>query len=141
MGLWGAGGGKDGAVKNCWARRGAGAALLAVGMILAVGCARAAAPAPASTVKAVPLRAAPVVPGRVTVAQVRTADGSKITIATFTGSVSYVLHNGSADPGKLLAAKVTADLAARGVTVTQAQIHARMDQLMEQAIAEVKAGT
>jgi hypothetical protein len=106
LGLWGAGGGKDGAVKNCWARRGAGAALLAVGMILAVGCARAAAPAP--TVKAVPLRAAPVVPGRVTVAQVRTADGSKITIATFTGSVSYVLHNGSADPGKLLAAEVTA---------------------------------
>jgi hypothetical protein len=79
-------------------------------MILAVGCARAAPPSSkaASTVKAVPLRAAPVVPGRVTVAQVRTADGSKITIATFTGSVSYVLHNGSADPGKLLAAKVTA---------------------------------
>ncbi len=58
--------------------------------------------------KALPLRAAPVVPGRVTVTQVRTADGSKITIATFTGSVSYVLHNGSQDPGKLLAGAVTA---------------------------------
>ncbi|HEY4854542.1 MAG TPA: hypothetical protein VII22_27460, partial [Streptosporangiaceae bacterium] len=96
-------------MKNCLARRGVGAALLAVGMILAVGCAPAAAPSSkAVPQRAVPLRAAPVVPGRVTVAQVRTADGSKITIATFTGSVSYVLHNGSTDPGKLLAAKVTA---------------------------------
>jgi hypothetical protein len=78
-------------------------------MILAVGCARAAAPSSkAAPLRAAPLRAAPVVPGRVTAAQVRTADGSKITIATFTGSVSYVLHNGSADPGQLLAAKVTA---------------------------------
>ena len=78
-------------------------------MILAVGCARAAAPSSkAVPLRAVPLRAAPAVPGRVTVAQVRAADGSKITIATFTGSVTYVLHNGSVDPGKLLAAKVTA---------------------------------
>jgi len=44
----------------------------------------------------------------VTASPVRTADGSKITIATFTGSVSYVLHNGSVDPGKLLAGEVTA---------------------------------
>jgi hypothetical protein len=73
-------------------------------LVLAAGCGRDAAPA----VKAVRLRAAPVVPGRVTVSQVRTADGSKITIATFAGSVSYVLHNGSADPGKLLAGEVTA---------------------------------
>jgi hypothetical protein len=96
-------------VKNRAARRGVGAALAAVGMILAVGCGQAAAPSvKAMPLRATPLRAAPVVPGRVTVAQVRTADGSKITIATFTGSVSYVLHNGSTDPGKLLAAEVTA---------------------------------
>jgi hypothetical protein len=86
-----------------------GLAAVALGLVLltAAGCAREAAPA---AVKAVPLRAraAPAVPGRVTVAQARTADGSKITIATFTGSVSYVLHNGSVDPGKLLAAEVTA---------------------------------
>ncbi|MGH3210133.1 MAG: hypothetical protein ACRDNO_20500 [Trebonia sp.] len=87
-----------------WPGRRLGAALVAAGLILATGCARAEAP----RLKAVPLRAAPVVPGRVTVAQVRTADGSKITIATFSGSVSYVLHNGSVDPGKLLAAEVTA---------------------------------
>lgn len=93
-----------GAVKIRWSARSVGTALLAVGLILAAGCAREAAPA----VKAVPLRAVPVVPGRVTVAQVRSADGSKITIATFTGSVSYVLHNGSVDPGKLLAGEVTA---------------------------------
>ena len=96
-------------MKNRWARRGTGAALVAVGMILAVGCARTTAPSSKATpLRAVPLRAAPVVPGRVTMTQVRTADGSKITIATFTGSVSYVLHNGSTDPGKVLAAKVTA---------------------------------
>ena len=95
-------------MKNCWSARGAGAVLLAVGLILAAGCAREAAPAQAAPRRAAPLRAAPVVPGRVTVSQVRTADGSKITIATFTGSVSYVLHNGSADPGKLLAGEVTA---------------------------------
>ena len=38
-------------------------------------------------------------------------------------------------------AKVTADLAARGVAITEAQIQAKMDELMAQAIAEVKAGT
>ena len=54
------------------------------------------------------LRAAPVVPGRVAVSQARTADGSRITVVAFTGSVTYVLHNGSADPGKLLAAQVAA---------------------------------
>ena len=50
----------------------------------------------------------PVVPGRVLVTRVRAKDGSKIAIATFTGDVVYVLHNGSQDPGKLLAGKVTA---------------------------------
>jgi hypothetical protein len=79
------------------------AAGLGLALLAAAGCARAAAPA-----RAVPLRAAPVLPGRVSVAQVRAADGSKITIATFSGSVTYVLHNGSADPGKLLAGRVTA---------------------------------
>ena len=96
-------------MKIRWSARGAGTILLAVGLILAAGCAREAAPAvKAAPLRAAPLRAAPAVPGGVTVAQVRTADGSKITIATFTGSVSYVLHNGSADPGKLLAGEVTA---------------------------------
>ena len=82
----------------------AAAAGLALVLFSTAGCARAIVPAD----KALPLRAARVVPGRVTVTQVRTADGSKITIATFTGSVSYVLHNGSEDPGKLLAGAVTA---------------------------------
>ena len=97
-----------------------GLAAVALGLVLltAAGCAREAAPA---AVKAVPLRAraAPAVPGRVTVAQARTADGSKITIATFTGSVSYVLHNGSVDPGKLLAAKVTAGPKITGTSRTR----------------------
>jgi hypothetical protein len=76
---------------------------LGLALLVAAGCARGEAPA-----KAVPLRAAPVLPGRVSVSHVRAADGSKITIATFSGSVTYVLHNGSADPGKLLAGQVTA---------------------------------
>ena len=35
----------------------------------------------------------------------RTADGSKITVAVFRGPVSYVLHNGATDPGALAAEK------------------------------------
>ena len=36
---------------------------------------------------------------RVTVTRMRTADGSVVTVATFSGPVTYVLHNGSEDPG------------------------------------------
>ena len=36
---------------------------------------------------------------RVTVTRMRTADGSVVTVATFTGPVTYVLHDGSEDPG------------------------------------------
>ena len=38
---------------------------------------------------------------RVTFSRVRAADESVITIATFRGPVTYVLHNGSQDPGRL----------------------------------------
>jgi hypothetical protein len=37
--------------------------------------------------------------------------------------------------------KVMGDLAAKGVAVTEAQIRAKMDELMVQAIVQVKAGT
>ena len=37
--------------------------------------------------------------------------------------------------------KVIADLAAKGVAITEAQIRVRMDELMPQAIAQVNAGT
>jgi len=37
--------------------------------------------------------------------------------------------------------KVTADLAAKGITVTEPQLRARMDELLLQAIQQVKAGT
>lgn len=36
---------------------------------------------------------------RVVLSTVRTADGAVITVAVFRGPVTYVLHNGSADPG------------------------------------------
>jgi hypothetical protein len=77
-------------------------AALLLALLAAAGCARGSARA------AVPLRAAPVLPGRVAVSGVRAADGSKITLVAFSGSVTYVLHNGSADPGPLLAGRVTA---------------------------------
>jgi hypothetical protein len=38
-------------------------------------------------------------------------------------------------------AKVAADLAAKGVAITETQIRVKMDELMAQAIAQVKAGT
>ena len=37
--------------------------------------------------------------------------------------------------------KVMGDLAAKGIAVTEAQIRAKMDELMAQAIVQVKAGT
>jgi hypothetical protein len=37
--------------------------------------------------------------------------------------------------------KVTADLAARGTAITEAEVRAKMDELMLLAIAQVKAGT
>ena len=45
--------------------------------------------------------AVPSGPPRVTFSRVRTTDRSVITIATFRGPVTYVLHNGSRDPGRL----------------------------------------
>ena len=45
---------------------------------------------------------------RVTVSQIRTADGSVVTVAAFRGPVQYVLHNGSRDPGPGYAALVRA---------------------------------
>src|SRR5258705_4310955 len=37
--------------------------------------------------------------------------------------------------------KVTRDLAAKGIAVTEAQLRAKMDELLAQAVAQVKAGT
>src|SRR5260370_42373525 len=65
--------------------------------------------APASTRVGVPLaRPHPVpVPPRVNVTKARMKDGSVVTVATFTGPATYVLHAGSLDPA-LAAARVTA---------------------------------
>jgi hypothetical protein len=41
----------------------------------------------------------PLPPARVSISRARTADGSVVTVATFSGPVRYVLHNGSTDPG------------------------------------------
>jgi hypothetical protein len=41
----------------------------------------------------------------VKLSRVRTADGSVLTVATFLGPVTYVLHNGASDPGWAASAK------------------------------------
>ena len=48
------------------------------------------------------------------VSEVRTADGSIVTVATFRGPVQYVLHNGSEDPGPGAAGLVRAGPAVTG---------------------------
>ena len=57
--------------------------------------------------------APPPPPPRVTVIRTRTADGSVVTVATFSGPVTYVLHNGSEDPG-YAAGRVQAGPVVRG---------------------------
>jgi len=52
-------------------------------------------------------------PPRVTVTRLRTPDGSVMTVATFSGPLTYVLHNGSEDPGAA-AGRVKAGPAVRG---------------------------
>jgi hypothetical protein len=55
-------------------------------------------PEASRTARAVPVPPPPPAP-KVTVTRTRTADGSLVTLATFSGPVRYVLHNGSEDPG------------------------------------------
>jgi len=73
--------------------------------------------APASTRAGVPVaRPHPVpvpVPPKVTVTRTRTRDGSVVTVATFSGPVTYALHDGSLDPG-LAAGRVKAGPAVHG---------------------------
>ena len=71
------------------------------GSVATAGPARPAATPTASASASVP---AP----QVAVSEVRTADGSVVTVATFRGPVQYVLHNGSQDPGPAAAGLVRA---------------------------------
>jgi hypothetical protein len=52
-------------------------------------------------------------PAAATVTRMRMKDGSVVTVATFSGPVTYVLHDGSEDPG-LAAGRVKAGPAVRG---------------------------
>jgi predicted secreted protein len=72
------------------------------------------AKATASPATASPAAPADTGPPRITFAQVRTADGSVVTLATFHGAVRYVLHNGSQDPGPAYAHLVQAGPAVTG---------------------------
>ena len=100
------------------------AAALLVGLCAAAACSPApgrpaASPATSATsaVRADPAatsRVIPQGPPRITVSRIRTADGSVVTVAVFSGQVQYVLHNGSEDPGPAYAALVRAGPAVSG---------------------------
>ncbi len=74
-----------------------------------------AQPSASQAAKAIP--AAPTAP-QVTVTRMRTADGSVVTVATFAGPVTYVLHDGSEDPGAA-AGRVKAGPAVAGAERTR----------------------
>ena len=74
-----------------------------------------ASPAPVTRSAAAPAPT-PLPRPRVRITRVRTADGTRVTIATFLGPVRYVLHNGSADPGPAASGRVRA-----GPAVTDAE--------------------
>jgi hypothetical protein len=76
-----------------------------------VGSAARTSPGASPTASAV---TAPVPMPQVVISQVRTEDGSVVTVATFVGPVQYVLHNGSADPGPAAAGLVHAGPAVAG---------------------------
>jgi hypothetical protein len=97
-----------GAVDLSGWRRGIRIGLLIGAMAVAAGCTAQLTAVKAvvkkTTTPAVKHTSAPLVPVRVAFSRVRAADGSVITIARFTGSATYVLHNGSQDPGALAGA-------------------------------------
>jgi len=97
-------------------------ALAALGMVAACSspaATTAASPAavtaraPARSVKPRPKPTPKPPPARVTVTRTRMADGAVVTVAVFRGPVTYVLHDGSEDPG-LAAGRVTAGPAVSG---------------------------
>ena len=58
---------------------------------------------------------------------------------TYAKDVIAAEFHGAGDPD--VVRKVMGDLTAKGIAVTEAQIRAKMDELMTQAIVQVKAGT
>ncbi|MFZ0231042.1 MAG: hypothetical protein WAL41_29790 [Mycobacterium sp.] len=78
------------------------------------GSVTAAAPTRPAGTPTASATAASVLPPQVAVSEVRTADGSIVTVATFRGPVQYVLHNGSQDPGPAAAGLVRAGPAVTG---------------------------
>jgi hypothetical protein len=92
---------------NRWKSFGLGLALAAAA-VAAAGCGGHPAGSPASTAtppaSARPVATATVDPARVSFSRVKAPDGSVVTLATFSGAVRYVLHDGSQDPGSLAGA-------------------------------------
>jgi hypothetical protein len=99
------------------------AAAFLVGLCAAAACSSSPSAPPTAGPATSPVRPDPVAtarvvpqgPPHVTVSRIRTADGSVVTVAVFSGQVRYVLHNGSEDPGPGYAALVRAGPAVAGV--------------------------
>ena len=75
--------------------------------------ARATVTTPSSSPTPSPTPTPTPTPAAVTVTTMRMKDGSRVTVATFSGPVTFVLHDGSEDPG-LAAGRVKAGPAVRG---------------------------
>ena len=96
---------------------------VAAGTLTACSSPVASAPAPSSspaaarttvtTPSATPTPTPTPTPPAVTVSTMRMKDGSRVTVAVFSGPVTFVLHDGSEDPG-LAAGRVKAGPAVRG---------------------------
>src|SRR5689334_2418644 len=74
---------------------------------------RATVTAPSASPTSTPTPTPTPTPAAVTVTTMRMKDGSRVTVATFSGPVTFVLHDGSEDPG-LAAGRVKAGPAVRG---------------------------
>jgi hypothetical protein len=91
-----------------WWTRSVRTGALASVVVIAAGCGAGCGVQPVAVKAIVQARQAasrgttPAAPARVTFSRVRAADGSVITVATFTGPARYVLHDGSEDPGTLV---------------------------------------
>src|SRR6266851_3891729 len=75
-------------------------------------------PGASRAASAIPAPPPPPPAPRVTVTRTRTADGSVVTVAVIQGHVTYVLHNGSQDPG-LAAGRVRAGPVVAGAERTR----------------------
>src|SRR5512135_201286 len=109
-------------MRRLWIVFAAAGTLAACGSPAATTPARTSAPATTRATVATPAPSPTPTPTppppKVTVTTMRMKDGSRVTVAVFSGPVTFVLHDGSEDPG-LAAGRVKAGPAVRGAERTR----------------------